>query len=85
MMDDRELALIAVFRLHEVASRLNVLARVSHAPKLKEALLELSARLADGERLMSELRATLPTDGRIPAESVPSHESSPAPVGASRS
>lgn len=60
MMDDRELTLIAAFRLHEVAGRLNVLARVARSPQLRETLLELSRELADHERLLSELGSTLP-------------------------
>jgi hypothetical protein len=50
MMDDRELALIAAFRLHEVASRLSVLSRVARSPQLRDALLLLSTQLSERER-----------------------------------
>ena len=59
-MDDRELALIAVFRLHEVADRLGVLARVAGSTKLKALLQELSQKLAEQERSLSEVAETLP-------------------------
>ena len=61
-MDDRELAMIAAFRLHEVASRLNVLSRVARSPRLKEALLLLSDQLSGREREMTDLGQALPND-----------------------
>lgn len=59
MMDDREISLIAAFRLHEVSSRLNVLARVTRSAKLRQTLLDLSAQLAEDERMLSEVQADL--------------------------
>jgi hypothetical protein len=58
MMDDRELAMIAAFRLHEVASRLNVLSRVARSSRLKEALLILSEQLSSREREMTDIGQT---------------------------
>lgn len=55
MMDDRELAMIAAFRLHEVASRLNVLSRVAQSVQLKEALQVLSEQLSSSERMMTDI------------------------------
>lgn len=66
MMDDRELAMIAAFRLHEVASRLNVLSRVARTPQLKEALLLLSEQLAEREREMTDLGQAISPDIRTP-------------------
>jgi hypothetical protein len=65
MMDDREISLIAAFRLHEVASRLSVLARVARSPELREALTDAANLLADYDRRMSDLAAALPVEGRL--------------------
>ncbi len=65
MMDDREIALIAAFRLHEVGSRLDVLARVARSPELRETLATLAEQLASHERSVSGLAPTLPN--QIPA------------------
>lgn len=72
-MDDRELTLIAAFRLHEVAGRLNVLARVARSPELRGALLELSQGLADQERILSELGVTLPAAATAAAPRASTH------------
>jgi hypothetical protein len=63
MMDDRELAMIAAFRLHEVASRLSVLSRVARSDQLKQSLKELSEQLSERERQMIELGQSLPREG----------------------
>ena len=64
MMDDHELAMIAAFRLHEVASRLNVLSRVAHSAQLKEALQVLSEQLASSERTMTDIGQTVVHNAR---------------------
>ena len=64
MIDDRELALIAAFRLHEVASRLHVLSRVARWPALRDMLQELSGQLADHERNLSGIAQAIPPETR---------------------
>jgi hypothetical protein len=64
VIDDRELALIAAFRLHEVASRLSVLSRVSRSPRLKDVLQTLSEQLAEHERSLSSLAQAMPVEDR---------------------
>lgn len=64
MIDDRELALIAAFRLHEVASRLHVLSRVARWPALRDMLKELSEQLAEQERNLSGIAQAMPPDAR---------------------
>jgi hypothetical protein len=69
MIDDRELALIAAFRLHEVASRLSVLSRVARWPALREMLQGLSQQLAEQERSLSGIAQALPSAGRAGRQS----------------
>lgn len=62
MMDDREIGLIAAFRLHEVAGRLSVLARVARSSELRETLAAVAADLADREQKISALARQLPAE-----------------------
>ena len=59
MMDDREISLIAAFRVHEVSSRLNILARVTHSDELRDLLMDLSRNLVDQERRLATISAEL--------------------------
>lgn len=59
MMQDREISMIATFRLQEVAGRLSILARVTRSSALRQLLLDLSRQLAEQERAIAELELAL--------------------------
>lgn len=74
-MDDRELALIAVFRLQEVAGRLGVLSRVATSCEVRNRLLQLSEELAEHVANMSKLAQSIPADERGKSDTHPARGS----------
>jgi hypothetical protein len=74
MIDDGEIALIAAFRLHEVGSRLDVLARVARSAELRQTLAGLAEQIAIHEQQVADVAATLPDHTRA-SEGRTRHES----------